>query len=412
MELALSKSGAARLPHSWSIRTVGDLGNWLSGGTPSKSQECYWGGEIPWVSSKDMKVSRIRNSSDHVTQQAIGNGTRLAPEGAILIVVRGMILAHSLPVARVERPLAFNQDIKALVVRADVDSNFVLFWFQANANGILSIADEATHGTKRLPSGTLFSQKIALPPLREQRAIGEALSDLEELLGTQDALIAKKRALKQAATQQLLSGRCRLPGFRAQWIRTHLGSIGTFNRGRGIKKDEVLAEGLPCIRYGEIYTRHNDYIRRFHSFIARTVAARSQRLRKGDLLFAASGETAAEIGKCVAFLGEEEGFAGGDIVIFRPTAQDSMFLGYLMNHSTVTCQKNQMAQGDAVVHIGAKSLALIEIELPPPEEQEAIAAVLSDMDAEIAALEARRDKTKEIKQGMMQVLLTGRVRLV
>jgi type I restriction enzyme S subunit len=89
-----------------------------------------------------------------------------------------------------------------------------------------------------------------------------------------------------------------------------------------------------------------------------------------------------------------------------------MFLGYLMNHSTVAKQKASMGQGDAVVHISARNLAELELWLPPIPEQTAIAAVLSDMDAELAALEQRRDKTKLLKQGMMQELLTGRVRLV
>ncbi len=89
-----------------------------------------------------------------------------------------------------------------------------------------------------------------------------------------------------------------------------------------------------------------------------------------------------------------------------------MFLGYLMNHSSIVAQKSSMGQGDAVVHISAKNLARLWFALPPIEEQSAIAAVLSDMDAEIAALEEQRNKTKQLKQGMMQELLTGRTRLV
>jgi len=150
----------------------------------------------------------------------------------------------------------------------------------------------------------------------------------------------------------------------------------------------------------------------FYSFIPRHVAKHSQRLRKGDLLFAGSGETAEEIGKCVAFLNDEDAYAGGDIVIFAPSGQDSMYLGYLMNHSSISFQKARMGQGDAVVHISAKNLAQLELRLPRPKEQTAIATVLSDMDAELAVLEARRDKTRALKQGMMQELLTGRIRLI
>jgi len=227
-----------------------------------------------------------------------------------------------------------------------------------------------------------------------------------------NALIAKKRDLKQAAMQQLLTGKQRLPGFSGEWEVKRLGDVGTFSKGKGIKKDDVVSDGLPCIRYGEIYTRHNDYIKVFYSFIPRQVAKQSQRLRKGDLLFAGSGETAEEIGKCVAFLGDEEAYAGGDIVLFTPSDQDAMYLGYLMNHSSISDQKARMGQGDAIVHISAKSLAQLELRLPHLEEQTAIATVLSDMDAELAALDARREKTRALKQGMMHELLTGRIRLL
>ena len=235
---------------------------------------------------------------------------------------------------------------------------------------------------------------------------------MDALIAAQDKLITKKRAIKTAAMQQLLTGKQRLPGFSGEWEVKRLGDIGLFSKGHGIKKDEVLMQGIPCVRYGEIYTRHNDYVREFFSFVSREVASLALRLREGDLLFAGSGETAEEIGKCVAFLGKVEAYAGGDIVALSPSRQNSMYLGYLMNHSSIVNQKARMGQGDAVVHISATNLAKVEFRLPSLEEQTAIATILSDMDADIAALEARRAKTQAIKQGMMQELLTGRTRLV
>jgi type I restriction enzyme S subunit len=259
----------------------------------------------------------------------------------------------------------------------------------------------------------LHSLTVTVPKsVDEQRTIAAALSDVDALLAKLDQLIAKKRDIKQAAMQQLLTGKKRLPGFSGEWEVKRLGEIGTFSKGKGIRRDQVVSDGLPCIRYGEIYTHHNDHVRQFNSFIPLEVAQQSQRIQKGDLLFAGSGETAEEIGKCVAFLGDDAAYAGGDIVIFSPAGQNSMFLGYLMNHSTIVSQKARMGQGDAVVHLSARNLAQIEVHLPTLQEQTAIAAVLSDMDAEIAALEARRDKTRDLKQGMMQELLTGRTRLV
>lgn len=253
---------------------------------------------------------------------------------------------------------------------------------------------------------------IPLPPLPEQHSIAEALSDVDALLDSLDRLIAKKRNIKQATMQQLLTGKTRLPGFNSEWLKTNLGSLGFFFKGRGIKKDEVVTDGLPCVRYGEIYTHHNDHLRAFNSFITQETAKQSQQIEKGDLLFAGSGETAEEIGKCIAYLWEIKAYAGGDIVILRPSGHSSEFLGYLLNHSSIATQKAKLGQGDAVVHISTRNLASIELFLPPISEQTAIASVLSDMDTEIEALEQRREKTRAIKQGMMQELLTGRTRLV
>ena len=252
---------------------------------------------------------------------------------------------------------------------------------------------------------------VVLPPLSEQHAIAEALSDVDGLLNALDALIAKKQAIKQAVMQQLLTGKTRLPGFSGAWETKRLGEIGTFAKGRGIKRDDVSAEGLPCIRYGELYTRYQDYILKVASRIPFNIAATALPIKTGDLLFAGSGETAEEIGRCAAYLGEEQAYAGGDVIVLTPSGHNPIYLGHLMNSSIVSAQKARLGQGDAVVHIYINNLAQVQIELPSITEQNAIASVLSDMDAEIAALEVRRDKIRAIKQGMMQQLLTGRVRL-
>jgi len=252
-----------------------------------------------------------------------------------------------------------------------------------------------------------------VPELPEQRAIASALSDVDALLDGLTRLIAKKRDLKQAAMQQLLTGQTRLPGFTGEWDARKLGSLGRFVKGSGVRKDEASSGSLPCIRYGEIYTVHNDVIREFRSFISREVAGHALALQSGDLLFAGSGETKEEIGKCVAFVDSVEAYAGGDIVVLRPTSSvDSTFMGFLLNAPGIAKQKASKGQGDAVVHISASSLADIETQLPELDEQQAIAEVLSEMDTELTALEARREKSVALKQAMMQELLTGRTRLV
>jgi type I restriction enzyme S subunit len=340
------------------------------------------------------------------------NRTKLQ-QGDILINIVGASIGRSCLITCDLGEANVNQAVAVFRVNRGHSAAYVGYFFQSPATiaRILHMQVDAARPNVSLTN--LRNFLVPIPPLPEQQAIAGALSDVDALIGGLDKLIAKKRDIKQAAMQQLLTGEQRLPGFSGKWKRCLLSELGYFSKGKGIKKDELVPDGKACVRYGEIYTRHNDYVREFHSFISDEVASGSQRLRKGDLLFAGSGETAEEIGKCVAFLGDEEAYAGGDIVIFTPSDQDSLYFGYLMNHASITCQKAIMGQGDAVVHISARNLGRLELLLPPcPEEQTAIAAVLSDMDAEIAALEQRRDKTRALKQGMMQELLTGKTRLV
>jgi len=199
-----------------------------------------------------------------------------------------------------------------------------------------------------------------------------------------------------------------IPG---DWQILSLGSLGCFTKGQGIRKAEANSGAFPCVRYGEIYTHHNDIIRSFNSWISDDVAKTSKRLRAGDLLFAGSGETKEEIGKCVAFLNDCEAYAGGDIVILSPISGVSAFLAYLFNSPIITRQKASKGQGDAVVHISARALQSVKAPIPPEAEQSAIAAALSDVDGLLAKLDQIIAKKRDLKQAAMQQLLTGQTRL-
>ena len=196
-----------------------------------------------------------------------------------------------------------------------------------------------------------------------------------------------------------------------QWDAKTLASLGSFSKGQGIRKNEAASGDIPCIRYGEIYTHHNDVVRIYNSHISRGVAQTSKRLAKSDILFAGSGETKEEIGKAVAYVGDDEAYAGGDIVILSPHSESSEFLGYLLNSPVIARQKASKGQGDAVVHISASDLGSVVIPLPPVPEQRAIATALSDVDALLGGLDQLIAKKRDLKQAAMQQLLTGQTRL-
>ena len=255
--------------------------------------------------------------------------------------------------------------------------------------------------------------KVVLPTVEEQKNIAALLSNMDTLISTLEKQISKKKAIKQGAMLELLTGKRRLPGFEGEWNKCKLGSLGVFVKGTGISRNQSNSGNLPAVRYGELYTKHQNYVTNYFSHISEEVAANAQRVSRGDILFAASGETKEEIGKCAAIIHETDVYAGGDMLVFRPATQlNPVFMGTLLNTADVCKQRAEKGQGDAVVHIHADALSSINVMIPNIEEQQAIADILLGMDKEIELLESKLGKYRQVKQGMMQQLLTGKIILV
>jgi type I restriction enzyme S subunit len=195
------------------------------------------------------------------------------------------------------------------------------------------------------------------------------------------------------------------------WEVKKLGELGEFFRGKGIAKSQKRDEGIGCITYGEIYTNYNFIVKKFKSYIDKKAAQNSTAIKKNDILFAGSGETLEEIGKCIAYLGEEEAYAGGDIIIFRPYDIDGEVLGYLLNYDIVNRQKYKLGQGYSVVHIYAKELETLLIPNFRKSEQEKIAQILSTWNKAIELKEKLIEEKKKQKRGLMQKISTGKIRL-
>jgi type I restriction enzyme S subunit len=194
------------------------------------------------------------------------------------------------------------------------------------------------------------------------------------------------------------------------WQIKTLAQIGTFSKGKGITKAEIVETGKPCIRYGQIYSEYNYFVEEFKSFINDESANNSERIYKNDLLFAGSGETLEDIGKCVAYIKDDEAYAGGDIIILRPNSEDAHYLGYLFNNDDFKKQTFKLGQGHSVVHIYSSSLKNVKITLPPLPEQQKIAKILATWDKAITIQQKLISSKKENKKAVMKMLLTGEVR--
>jgi len=164
----------------WPTVALNTVADFLSGGTPSKARPDYWRGDIPWISAKDMKQARIRDSEDHISPEGLADGSRIAPKGATLVLVRGMTLISDVPICVVERDAAFNQDVKAIVARSGINPAFLNYSLLAAKPLLLSYVEFAGHGTGRLPTDRLQALQIPIPAAPEQTAIAQVLSALDD----------------------------------------------------------------------------------------------------------------------------------------------------------------------------------------------------------------------------------------
>jgi len=352
--------------------------------------------DLPLVSKEDYK--RLRSYKLHT--------------GDIVFSRVGSVDRNAL-IAPSEDGWLFSGRLLRLRTNKSVFSRFLSYYFhfQPTIERIKSIAVGQTMPS--LNTRLLKGVEVALPPPNEQKAIAEALSDIDRLIVSTEKLIAKKKAIKQGLMQELLTGKCRLPGFTKKWVSVTLEELGRFKKGSGISRESANSGRLRAVRYGELYTLHEQYVTSYGTHISENIASGALLVKRGDILFAASGETKEEIGKCAAIVDEGEIYAGGDIIVFSPRIKtDPIFWGSLLNSPYVNKQKSEKGQGDAVVHIHATDLAKIRIVTPPLPEQEEIAKVFFAADKEILKLKTKLQKLKLIKSGMMSELLTGRIRLL
>lgn len=328
--------------------------------------------------------------------------------GDVLISVKGTIGRVGLVPDGFEGNIA--REIARIRAREDMDARFVAL--QLEADHTQRRICDAVVGTTRLEFSIAAVRdfRISLPSsVPEQRAIATALSDMDAALAGLSRLIAKKRNLKQAAMQQLLTGHIRLPGFTGKWEVKRLWEIGDIRSGGtpSTAQPHFWDGGIPWCTPTDI-TALNGH--KYLSETRRSISSAGLRSSSAEIVPPKSliMTTRATIGECAINtipMTTNQGFK--NIVPFEDT--DIEFLYYLM-----IMQKDALIAlcgGSTFLEIGKNQLSRFEIQIPNIDEQTAIAAVLSDMDTEFTALEAQRDKTRLLKQAMMQELLTGRTRL-
>jgi type I restriction enzyme S subunit len=409
------------LPNGWKKVRLSELGT-FSKGSGIKRDEAN-SGSIPAIRYGEIYTAHndyIKKFQSFISENVAKEAT-LLKNGDLLFSCSGETkedIGKCVAFVSNERAYA-GGDIIILSPTVPCDSKYIGFLCNSSFVNKQRYSFAQGDSIVHISSESIGKIEIPFPPLNEQKKIAATLSVWDSAIEKMEKLIEAKIVQKKSLTCKLIENhnevKFKLGNVtidKSKWKQKSLKEMGSFSKGQGIKRDDALSGNIAAVRYGEIYTIHNDYIKEFQSFISKDVAKKSKLLKKGDLLFSCSGETKEDIGKCVAFVSDVVAYAGGDIIIFSPQIEcDSKYLGFLLNSRSISKQKYGLGQGDSIVHISAESIGRLTVFLPSYPEQKAIADVLSAIDDELTLLKQQLGNYKKQKQGLMQKLLTGQWRV-
>jgi type I restriction enzyme S subunit len=421
MKKGYKQTEVGLIPLEWDVKPFGEVAIFRNGLNFVKSDR----GDIVKVVGVGDFQSNFRIKYDHLdTVQISGSlGSDDLLKGGDLLFVRSngnkALIGRCILISELSEPVSFSGfTIRARALTTFAESEYVGRYFQSNrAKQQIKESGEGSH-ISNLSQQVLASLKLPLPPFAEQEAIAGALSDADAWIESLEQLIAKNRQIKQGAMQELLTGKRRLPGFSGKWETKRLGDHCQFLRnGTNSRAELTVEESLKYLHYGDIHSCNSVHIcPKSLPSLLKAKANTLDRLQDGDIVLADASEDTVGISKSVEIV-ETDGLelvAGLHTIAVRFTAGTfaPRFAGYLQHCPDFNSHLRKLAAGTKVYATNRRHVSSAEVSIPSLKEQTAIANVLSDMDAEIESLESKLAKAREIKQGMMQELLTGRIRLV
>ncbi|MFZ1538397.1 MAG: restriction endonuclease subunit S [Chromatiaceae bacterium] len=408
------------IPVDWDVKPLSTLAGKIMVGIASAATHAYRTKGVPMFRNQNIKAGHLDDEDvlyiDPEYEKTYRN--KRLQGGDLLTARTGYPGTTCVVPSRYESAQSFT----TLITRpntTEIDSSFLCVYINSEAGQKFFEQGQIGGAQKNVNAGTLRNMPVPIPPPPEQRAIATALSDVDGLLGGLDRLIAKKRGLKQAVMQQLLTGQTRLPGFHGEWEVKTLFELAErkkelFDDGDWIESEHITTEGIRLIQTGNIGVgKYVEKDEKKYIYEASFTSLRCKQLRHGDLLICRLADPAGRA--CVLTdIGEERIVTSVDVTIFRPPHEvaNRLFLSNVFSTPEWFRAVSDRSGGTTHKRISRGALGRLAITLPPLPEQTAIATVLTEMDAELAVLEQRREKTHALKQAMMQELLTGRIRLI
>jgi type I restriction enzyme S subunit len=412
------------IPEDWDVTPICDINPFVTSG--SRGWSAYYSDQgAPFIRITNLYRNCIYPSLDDLRFVSLSANDSEAvrtqlQDGDVLISITADIGIIGHVTAAVPKPAYINQHIALVRFNTErICSKFVSY-FLASETPQKRFGALTDSGAKAGMNLTTVQQiRLAVPPTKsEQVAIAEALSDADALIESLDQLITKKRNLKQAAMQQLLTGQTRLPGFSGDWESKPMREVAWFQEGPGVRTWQFTSTGVKLLNGTNIVCgRLNlDSTSRFISETEANGVYSHFLADEGDIVIASSGITMERFHEKVAVVSSADlPFCMNTSTIrFKPREGKlaAAFLYHLLTGDSFKEAIGGHATGSAQLNFGPSHIDKVEIGFPGYDEQTAIATILSDMDTELAELEARLAKARHIKQGMMQELLTGRIRLL
>ncbi|MEQ8702375.1 MAG: restriction endonuclease subunit S [Phaeodactylibacter sp.] len=397
------------LPGEWEVVKLEKLAHFISGGTPSKNNPDFWDGEIPWYSAKDLKSFWLQSSIDKVSKLGSENGTRIVEKSTILILVRGMMLNRDLPLGITTLKSTFNQDIKALVPKQNCDTVYIAHSILNRKSKILGLVNRSSHGTGKLETSTLKSLLFPLPPLPEQQKIATILSTWDRAIALTRQLLQEKEAQKKGLMQRLLTGKVRVKGFEEEWQNCHLDKL-TSKVSNGMVYDTKNINGERITRIETISNGEINFGKT--GFVSKEEENPKYLMREGDILYSHINSL-THIGKVAYYNGQKKLYHGMNLSLIRCNSLAiPKFVYYWLKSSLGKKWAWKFAKkAVSQASISTSEIKNIVIKVPIKKEQTAIAAILTQADEEIRLLREKERALQAQKKGLMQRLLTGKVRV-
>lgn len=393
----------------WQTEKLDYLVTWASGGTPSKSVDAYWNGEIPWISASSMRGLEYSDSEIKITAEGLVNGSKLARKGNLLLLVRGSMLFNKIPIGIVACDVSFNQDVKSLACKADIIPRFLLYWFYASEHKLLNMVVGTGIGAGKLDLQDLKLMDVVLPSLPEQQKIASFLTTVDDKIQQ----LSKKKVLleqyKKGVMQQLFSQKLRFKDDQGNaypdWEEKTLGELGNTFNGLTGKSKENFGSGHPYITYKQIFDNSMIDVSKFE--YVEVGQNESQNLVKlGDVFFTTSSETANEIGYASVLLSQVETvYLNSFCFGYRIHSFESLspyYAKHLFRSPQFRVDIQKLAQGSTRYNMSKIGLMKLSVLLPSIAEQTKIANFLSAINDKINGVNQQIEHTRQFKKGLLQ----------